>query len=304
MSEQQTLEQVAPGGVIQLTNPPAALDENSFDDLFPANGQKPATPAAQPQQAQPVQQTQTPAAQQQDQFFLKGDNSVYKTQEEAVKGLNIKDQQLNELRQRYALITGIDPLTGKPVAPNEAPQAEMDYFQNPNQYLEDLYKAAQKGGPEAYRDVQAKFIYDSVKPLQPILQKAARDQAVQSLTTELPGAANFVGTPAYNQALEGNPELKQAISVGETDHRFHSRLPGLYKLAYLTSQGMQVPELLKAQAKTQTPQQQQVTQPVRTTVVPTTPAAARPTTPPSFKTIDGIKAIIADAEGRGARLDF
>ena len=202
MSEQQTLEQVAPGGVIQLTNPPAALDENSFDDLFPANGQKPATPAAQPQQAQPVQQTQTPAAQQQDQFFLKGDNSVYKTQEEAVKGLNIKDQQLNELRQRYALITGIDPLTGKPVAPNEAPQAEMDYFQNPNQYLEDLYKAAQKGGPEAYRDVQAKFIYDSVKPLQPILQKAARDQAVQSLTTELPGAANFVGTPAYNQALE------------------------------------------------------------------------------------------------------
>ncbi len=148
---------------------------------------------------------------------------------------------------------------------------------------------------------------DTVKPLQPILQKAARDQAIETLSTEIPGAKGFVGTPSYTKALELNPELSQAISVGEHDQRFHSRLPGLYKLAYLTAQGMQLADLLKAQAtQTQTTSQTQQAHgtPVRTTVSSTTPSPAAQTSRPSFKTIEGIRAIIADAEARGVKLDL
>lgn len=309
------LDRIAPGGVVQLQNAPAGLDDATFDSLFPAESASVTVAPAQQVTAQPgTQQTQTtqtqPApttTQTQDQFFLKGDRSVYKSLEEATKGVNEKDTIIEQLRQRYALTTGIDPITGQPVGQQTQP-AQSDYFQNPSKYLDDLYSAAKAGGPEAYRDVQAKFMMDTLKPLQPILQKAARDQAATEVSndpvTPIKGVNEFLTSPAYQKALDSNPELKQAISVGETDFRFHSRLPGLYKLAYLTAQGMQLPELLRAQA-TQTQTTTQSTQPVRTTVQPTT--ASRSTTTaanPSFKTIDGIKATIADMEARGVTLNF
>lgn len=314
---QPTLDQIAPGGVVQLNNAPAGLDDATFDSLFPAEPSQPVVQPAQQatatqgtQQTQQTQQTQsvTQTQTQQDQFFLKGDRSVYKTAEDATRGINEKDAVIEQLRQRYALTTGIDPITGKPVAINGQTQETVDYATQPDRYLDDLYNAAKKGGPEAYRDVQAKFIFDTVKPLQPILQKAARDQAIESLTTEIPAAKGFVGTPAYAKALELNPELQQAVSIGEHDQRFHSRLPGLYKLAYLTAQGMQLPELLRAQAtQTQTTSQtQQIqAQPVRTTVQSTTSSpATQQAARPSFKTIEGIRAVIAEMEGKGVRLDL
>ncbi|HXQ36006.1 MAG TPA: hypothetical protein VN843_18465, partial [Anaerolineales bacterium] len=80
----------------------------------------------------------------------------------------------------------------------------------------------------------------------------------------------------------------------------------LYKLAYLTAQGMQLPELLRAQAtQTQTPSTQvQQNQQVRTTVQPQTPSVATQTTPPSFKTIDGIRSVIREMEAKGVKLDL
>lgn len=306
------LDRIAPGGVVQLQHAPAGLDDATFDSLFPAESASVTVAPTQAGVAQPgqqpnqtTQQTQPAATTQQtqDQYFLKGDRSVYKSLEEATKGVNEKDTMIEQLRQRYALTTGIDPITGQPVG-QFPQQQQQDYIQNPTKYLEDLYAAAKAGGPEAYRDVQSKFIFDAVKPLQPLLQKVARDQAASEAGTELKGMTEFLASPAYQKALDSNPELKQAVSVGETDYRFHSRLPGLYKLAYLTAQGMQLPELLKAQAA-QSHTTTQPTQPVRTTVQPTT--ASRSTTQtanPSFKTIDGIKAIIADAEARGVTLNF
>lgn len=305
-----TLDSIAPGGVVNLSGAPGGLDDATFDSLFPAEPSQ--TQSAQQTTAKPdsqqTQQTQQPVVQQdQNGYFLQGEKSVYKSNEDAVRGLNEKDSLIEQLRQRYALTTGIDPITGKPVVSNGQPQDVVDYSQQPDKYLDDLYNAAKKGGPEAYRDVQSKFIFDTVKPLQPILQKAARDQAIESLTLEIPGAKTFIGSAPYNKALESNLELKQAVSTCEQDHRFHSRLPGLYKLAYLTAQGMQLPELLRAQAtQTQTTPQTQQTQTtqVRTTVQSSTPSPASQTARPSFKTIEGIKAYIANAEAGGAKLDL
>lgn len=304
MSE-PTLDQIAPNGVINLGS---GLDDATFDSLFPADTSQVTQPAqqatAQPdaQQTQQVQQTQQP-----NQPFLRGEKSLYNSADDAVRGINEKDVLIEQLRQRYALTTGIDPITGKPVAASGQPQETTDYYQQPDRYLDDLYAASKKGA-EAYRDVQGKFLFDALKPLQPVLQKAARDQAVESLGLEIPNAKAFIGTPNYTKTLETNPQLKEAIVISEQDARFHSRLPGLYKLAYLTAQGMQLPDLLKAQAtQTTTSQQTQVTQnqPVRTTVTATTPSpSTTPAARPSFKTIEGIRAYIQDAEGRGAKLDL
>lgn len=305
------LDRIAPNGVVQLQQAPAGLDDATFDSLFPAEPASVTVAPAQQATAQPgtqpaqVQQTQQPAATTQptQDFFLKGNTSVYKTLEEATKGVNEKDAFIEQLRQRYALTTGIDPITGQPVG-QATQQQQQDYVQNPTKYLEDLYTAAKGGRPEDYRDVQSKFIFDAVKPLQPLLQKVARDQAASEAGAEIKGMNEFLSSPVYHKALDSNPELKQAISVGEQDYRFHSRLPGLYKLAYLTAQGMQLPELLKAQAA-QSQTTAQPTQPVRTTVQPTTTSrSTTQTAQPSFKTVEGIKAIIADAEARGVSLNF
>lgn len=305
------LDNVAPGGVVQLNNPPAGLDDAAFDSLFPADSASvkvaPTTPAGNTQQTQTTQTNQQQTSTTQD-FVLKGDTSVYKSIEDATKGINEKDALISQLRQRYALTTGIDPITGQPVGAQPQQPVEPDYFQDPDLYLKNLYEAA-KTSPSAYRDAQAKFVMDTLKPLQPLVQKLARDSAIQSVATDIPKISEFIGSAAYAKALETNSELKGAIATAETDQRFHSRLGGLYKLAFFTAQGQSLPELLAAQAKTAaatTSQTATTTQPtqVRTTTQPTTTAAPTTTTRPTLRNLEGIRATIAQMEANGAKLDF
>jgi len=296
------LDQVAPGGTINLSDAPASLDDSTFDSLFPAEptsvaiapAQEPA-PASTGNPSQTTQHTTAP--------FLKGTTSIYNSPEAAVEGINQKDALIENLRQRYALTTGIDPITGQPVAASQ-PQVQqgVDYFNSPDKYMDSLYSAAKAGDPNAYRDVQAKFMLDTLKPLQPILQRAAREQAVETVSKVIPEAGTFIGTPQYQQTLDSMPQLRDAIQSSERDYRFHDRLPGLYEIAYRAGQGRQLPELLAAQAQNQTKNPPAPPRPTAQTPTPAPPTqqAVRP----SFKTAEGIKAYIADAEARGAKLDF
>ncbi len=301
------LDQVAPGGVVNLNNAPAGLDDATFDSLFPAEpSQKVVAPVQQVQNPQGTQQTQqtqnTQAATQATVTapFIKGDKSVYNTSEAAIEGINQKDALIEQLRQRFALTTGIDPITGQPVGQAQQ-QVNDDYTQNPNKYLDDLYSAAKQGGPQAYTNVQQKLIMDTLKPFAPALNSLAKGQALEEVNRNNPEAAKFVSTPAFKTTMDANPDLASAIATAESDYRFHSRLPGLYKLAHLAGQGMQLPELLKANAsQTQTQTQQVRTTAQQTTLTPSTEA----TRGPSFKNLDGIRATIKDMEARGAKLDF
>lgn len=308
---QPTLESVAPGGVVNLSNAPASLDEATFDELFPAEPRSQvaapqAPPSTTPAGTQPapaapaVQQPTTPVQAVTSAPFLKGERSIYNSPEAAVVGINEKDALIESLRQRYALTTGIDPVTNKPVG--QVSQAPSSYYDNPNQYLKDLYEAAQKS-PEAYRDVQLKFFSDAFAPqlsaLQPLIQQSAKDAAVTETAKEIPAIKDFISTPTYQRVLDQSPDLKGAIVAAETDHRFHSRLPGLYKIAFLAGQGLQLPEILRAQ-QTVPPQTQVTPRPTAqpgTLTPPQTPAAK-----PSFKTHDGIKAAIAELEAKGVSL--
>src|SRR5271170_2152219 len=142
-------------GTVDLSDAPAGLDDSTFDSLFPSDGRNAVTaPQAQPQvqqtvqsqqpvvtQAQPAAQVTSPA----NQPFIKGDKSVYNTAEAAIQGINQKDALIETLRQRYALTTGIDPITGQPVTQSNTPIVPQvpDYNQDPRLYMQDLYKAAQ-----------------------------------------------------------------------------------------------------------------------------------------------------------------
>ena len=317
MSElpETTAARIAPNGIVDLAKSPAGiLDDAAFDSLFPAEGSTTVlapqsdpnipptvsttnlTPVEQPQSA-PVSESTASS----NEPFLKGEKSVYKTMDAAVQGINQKDAIIDQLRQRYALSTGIDPITGQPVGSQSS--VVPDYNRNPQKYMADLYEASQNS-PEAYVGVQQKFLMDSLAPLQPLMQRTAREQAKETLKADFPEAPAYIGTPAYQKALDTNPTLKEAINGAENDYRFHSRLPELYRLAYLTGQGLQLPELLQA-AKSQP---QSTTQNSTTTVRPTsrstTTAPQQTAVRPNFKTLEGIRAIIADAEGKGAKLDF
>src|SRR6266403_454493 len=301
------LDQVAPGGIVDLSKAPGGLDDATFDSLFPAEpAQKVVAPVQQvstPQGTQQTQQTQTTQTATQatvTEPYIKGDKSVYNTSEAAIEGINQKDALIEQLRQRYALTTGIDPITGKPVG-QATKQLNDDYTQNPNKYLDDLYSAAKQGGPQAYTNVQQKLIMDTLKPFAPALNSLAKNQALESVSSGNPEAAKFVASPAYQKTMDANPDLASAIATAESDYRFHSRLPGLYKLAHLAGQGMQLPELLKANAsQTQTQQTQVRTTAQQTTLTPSTDQSRGP----SFKNLDGIRATIKDMEARGAKLDF
>jgi hypothetical protein len=305
LNPEPSLAAVAPNQIVNLSDAPGALDDTTFDSLFPAEPTlgNSAAPAAEPTPAPASNQEPNPQPTTTEPF-IRASKSVYNSPEAAVEGINQKDALIEQLRQRYALTTGIDPITGQPVANLQQPQPQgIDYNTSPDKYMEDLYSAFKSGGPQAYRDVQQKFILDTLKPLQPTMQRAAREQALEAVSRDIKEAPNFVGTPQYDQTLDAIPELKEAIRTAESDYRFHSRLPGLYKIAYLSGQGRQLPELLKANAQKPATQNQPTQQ--RTTAVPTTPNLPAPSASrPSFKTIDGIKATIAEAEARGAKLDF
>jgi hypothetical protein len=306
---QPTIDQVAPNGVVDVSKGPAgALDDAAFDAMFPADGTT--------QVIAPVQQTQPPsgtpaapapvaqpsATPQGSEPFLKGQKSIYNSAEAAIEGINQKDALIEQLRQRYALTTGIDPITGQPIqATQPQPTQNDDYYQNPDRYLDDLYNAAKQGGPQAYRDVQAKFMLDTLKPLQPILQRAAREQAVEETSKAVPTIGTFIGSQLYDKTLSENPELRHAITTAEQDYRWHSRLPGLYKLAYQAGQGLNLPEILKANQPITV---QNPPAAPRPTAQPTTQSMPTTTAAPNLRNLEGIRATIAQLEANGAKLTF
>jgi hypothetical protein len=293
-----------------LNDAPGGLDDAAFDALFPADGvsnapaapqvQQTETPAVPTQVAPPVVQTQTP-----EDVFIKGDKTVYKTREAAIEGLNNKDSLIDTLRQRYALATGIDPITGQPMqasAPQVAP-VQVNYSENPEQYMNDLIKAGELG-PKAIAQVQQKFIRDTVG--QNVVQAAndiARTKAINTVNADIKDFGTFIGTDGYNKALDVVPELKNAIATAESDAQFSGQLPGLYKAAYLIGKGLQVPQAIAAanQLQNQPPSRPAVSpsQTPRTATI--TPVSG---TKASFGTLAGIRAIIAEHEAKGTSLDF
>jgi len=283
-----------------LSNAPGG--DLTFEQLFPSDEgnvdaappQPAPAPATEPPPA-PVAPPPEPQAPAPDEPFLKGSKSIYRTREAALEGVNQKDALIEQLRTRYALTTGIDPITGQPVTASGAPAPAKNYAQDHKAYLMDLANAAQKGDPEGYGAAQTKFIYDVLEPIAPIIAQTAREQALRTTEQDVKDFRTFYGSTDYQAALDSNPELKGAIEFAESDIRNQARLPGLYKLTYQVSQGMRLPEMLRAQQTQQPPN----AQPTRTVTPSSTPPPPQPAAPLSPKTSEGRKALIAQMEAQG-----
>lgn len=279
----------------------------TFDQLFPSeprvgdapNTVTPATsaPVTTAPVTTPVPQS-TPAVTPADDFFLSGSESKYRTREAAIEGINQKDAVIQQLRQRYALTTGIDPITQQPVGAAAATPASTNYARDRQRFVSDQAAALQKGDADAYGRVLEKFVMDTLEPYAPALQASARERALRQVESDVKDFDKFLGSSNYKSTLERHPELGDAIAIAESDIRFNSRLPGLYKLAYEASLSSQLPELLKAN-QTTTPEVR--TAPV--TMTPTTtappPSATTPAAAPSLATKEGRRAIIEAAERSG-----
>lgn len=277
-----------------------------FDDLFgdqPVSDPVTAAQTTDPAGVPPTQTSpapQAPVAPNPTPFEIKtGTGTVYKTVEDTIRGIEQKDTLIENLRSQLALRTGVDPITQQPLrfdAPQSSAPQVPNYSQDAQKYMEDLVAAAESNDPSRYAQVQQKFLLDTLAPISGIITDAAKKSAVEQIATKYSDFNTVRATPEFSAVLEENPELKEAIGLAESDYRFHSRLPGLYKIAYEAAQGRRVPELVRQQtAVVQTP----TPQPARPTTSPSPLPPPEPGVRPDIRTAEGRKAMIAQMEAQG-----
>lgn len=264
----------APGGDFDL------------DDIF-QNPEVTPTTATEDQTPTPTETTPV------DESFLKtATGTVYKSQEDAVKGIEHKDTLIAQLRQELAAKTGSDPLKKPPEQ-----TGPTNYLQDNETYFKDLSKAVETKDQARYMEVQRKFVFDSLAPLAPTLTSLMKEQAANVVESEVKGFRQFVTSEDYTKTLDSFPLLKEAIRVAESNPESSQQLPEFYKMAYYASQGARVPEIVRASTN-------RTAEPVRPTVssspIPPSTSGNRVVTP-SLNTSEGRKAIIEQQERAGVQ---
>jgi hypothetical protein len=222
--------------------------------------------------------------------------TVYKSQEEAIKGIAEKDTLIETLRQEAIARTGIDPVTRRPAG--RAPEQPRNYLQDPASFTKDLRKAVESNDDMAYAQANMKLLADFLSPIEPLITSYAQQKAMDSVTKEIQEFQSFRNSADYSGVLDKVPALKQAIQVAESDVRLSSQLPELYKVAYWSSQGLKTPDLIaaaRAQAQpVAAPTPQRTPMQGTSTLAPAPPSAA-----PTVSTSEGRKALIAQFEANG-----
>ncbi len=269
-------------------NPPG--DGFSLDDLFPVDPasqapSQPQTPAvAEPQLPAPPAVTPPSGP-----FIQTQTGTVYRTPEDAVKGIEEKDRIIAQFRQQVMQLQGIDPIKQPITSPNA----------NPNEAtFKKLVAAAEKGDANEYMNTIAQFQDQRLSQYAPLLAEVARERAVRSLEPAVPAIRQFLSSPTYQETLQAFPRLAQAIQASEADPNMADQLGELYQIAATAAQGRRVPELVRTAA----------TQPVaqtlnpRPTLQPSTPTPQVVTNvQPDLSTAAGRKAIIERFESAGGR---
>jgi len=257
----------------------------NFDDMPGGDLNLDAIFSDTPTETEPLTATQDPGTPTEPETFLSTTTgTVYKTADEAVKGIEHKDALIAELRKKLSEQTGKDPITAK------ADAAPQNYHANPKQYFEDIKKATSE---EKLVEVQAKFVNDTLAPYAPLLSSLVKSQAVEQVVSEVPKFVEFQKSAEYDKTLEQFPLIKQSIAIAENNPNMAADLAQLYRMAYEVSAGRNLSTI--AASSRSTP----VT-PARPTVS-STPLAPGTTTlaPPSLQTSEGRKSIIAAMEAQG-----
>ena len=263
----------------------------SLDDIF--GDSQPSTtvvaPVVEPQ-VTPVVTTQ-PA----EPFIKTKTGTVYKTLEDTVEGIQHKDSLIAQLREQVRQQTGNDPL----VAPRQAtqPVGPKSYVEDQGQYFQDIAEAVEKKDTGAYMRAQQKLIWDSLGPLAPTIISLAKANAERVVCEELPEFRSYHSSERFTQLGQDSPLLAEAIRSAEMNPQQANQLPELYRIAYLSSQGRRVPELLQSARNEPAPVQPRPT--IHSTQVSQPAVTGVPVSTPSLDTKEGRQAIIQQMESRG-----
>lgn len=216
----------APGGDINL------------DELFP--NPEVASQSQHPPVVVPSQTTPPPP---QD-FLRTATGTVYRSSEDAVRGIEEKDRIIAELRANRAAETGHDPLRR---TPQEAPK-------DPRQELfERLSKAAGSGNAVDYVETLQEITRQTIAPYAPMIAEVGREKAIRGVTAENPQIREFMASPDYRAVLERRPRLAQAIANAEADPQLADQLQEFYGLAYAEAVSRRVPQIARDAAQSAPP---------------------------------------------------
>lgn len=296
-------------------NPPYA--DIDFDSMFAREGRdgehiansnavavEPTTEPTEPV----VEAKPTPS---EPEFYIKTEGTVYKSREDAERGVQQKDQLINQLRSMVSAATGEDPLARAGAKPTQTttPKQPVSYLRDSGRYAEDLQKAAELGQKtgnwDAYRNVQAQLQYEVVQgavgPYMPVVQNVGRQQAINDVIRTNPDFRTFYASEEYQKVLEARPKLASFIQYAEQQPTMQEELKELYQSVWDARQAAKLPELVKQH---QTPQNPTPRMPQQSIARPSLQvpdqqrAQVRPNTP-DFGSSAGRQAIINDLRQKG-----
>lgn len=240
--------------------------------------------------------------------------TVYKTAEDAVKGIETKDRTIEQLRSMIAAVTGEDPLSKSGIKPGttNAPQKPVSYLQDDVRFAQDLTQAAEMGQKtndwKAYRNTLGQLMYEVVQsavgPYIPVVQKVGKQEALEQVAKDIPEFRNWYGSEDYQKVLEKRPKLAGYIKTLEGNATMQEDLAEQYrdvwnehqvkKLAELASKPTPAPQnptpRTPLQPRTQMDFKQEPNDGMRRNSAPVKPTMA---------TSEGRKAIIEALERKG-----
>jgi hypothetical protein len=275
--------------VIDLSDAPGS--DLSLDDIFGES--HPTSTTVVPADSETPQAAATTTTQSADPVITKT-GTVYKTLGDAVEGIEHKDSLIAQLREQVRQSTGTDPLAAQRQSTQPQP---VDYTQQQDKYFEDIADAVSKKDTGAYMRAQQKLIWDSLGPLAPTITSLSRANAERVVSEQIPDFKGFLGSSQYDAVRQDAPLLADAIRSAEGNPAAAAQLPELYRVAYLTSQGRRVPELLQsahAQAASAIPRPT-----VQSTQLAPPPTTGVPVAKPDLNNSAGRKAIIEQMESGG-----
>lgn len=251
-------------------NPPGG--DVDFDSFFSGVGKQGeevadsnAIPTVEPttEPTEPVAQAASEPTKAPDFTIKTSTGTVYKTPEDAVRGIEQKDQLISQLRSMVSAVTGEDPLRKSGANPGQQIQQQqpISYLRDSRRYAEDLTRAAdlgqKTGNWDNYRNVQAQLQFEvtqqAVGPYMPVVQNVGRQQAMDDVSRSIPEFRNFYGSEAYNKVLESRPKLAGFIAHAETQPTLQEELKELYQSVYDSAQASKLPELVKHNQPPSTP---------------------------------------------------
>lgn len=260
----------------------------SLDDVFgTADAPNPNDPtAAAPQDVTPPAQQVTPA----EPFLKASTGTVYKSAEDAVRGIEQKDALIQKLRQEAIERTGVDPVTGQPV--HKAPSV-VNYTQDSEKFLTDLRDAATKGDTKRYVEIQKQLVSDVISPYAPMLTGYAKQQAQEAVSAKYSDFKQFAHSEDFTRTLDENPILKNSIQMAESSPERSGDLTEFYGMAYKLNSARKLPEIVQQQAAVNT------VRPTLQSGAPQAPvASSKVAAAPSLDSPEGRAEIIRQFEAR------